>query len=187
VNGNIINSNLQDQIANIQLTPGPTGAAGEPGPQGLVGATGPVGAQGATGPPGVQGDVGATGAQGSVSAPRKAIRNFGMYFVQLRIARNIERGGPRSDLSMDETNFTQQSKEKVVNSVGNESRNVQTQQGHPLDKTATSTSPSHTLTIDVAGSHLNRRGCFIPLAHLLSRKCRQAVKSRPLFDGTSFG
>ena len=47
-NGKIINSNLQDQIANIQLTPGPPGAqdppgaAGEPGAQGLVGATGPV-------------------------------------------------------------------------------------------------------------------------------------------------
>ena len=83
VNGNIIDSNLQDQIANMQLTPGPTGAAGEPSPQGLVGATGPVGAQGATGPPGAQGapgaaggsgppgtqgDVGATGAQGNVGA-----------------------------------------------------------------------------------------------------------------------
>ena len=41
LNGNIINSNLQDQIANIQLTPGPPGAqgapgaAGEPGPPGV--------------------------------------------------------------------------------------------------------------------------------------------------------
>ena len=83
MSGNIINSNLQDQIANIQLAPGPTGAAGEPGPQGLVGATGPMGAQCATGPPGAQGapgaaggtcppgaqgDVGATGSQGSVGA-----------------------------------------------------------------------------------------------------------------------
>ena len=70
VNGNIINSNLQDQIANIQLTPGPPGvqgapgAAGEPGPQGLVGPTGPPGAQGNVGARGEQGETGPQGLQG---------------------------------------------------------------------------------------------------------------------------
>ena len=61
VTGSIINTYLQDQIANTQLTPGP---------QGLVGATGPIGAQSATGPPGAQGPPGAA----LVCAPRRRRR-----------------------------------------------------------------------------------------------------------------
>lgn len=69
---------LQEQIDNLQLTPGATGLAGPQGDTGSTGATGPAGAQGdtgstgATGPTGPQGatgpqgDTGATGAQGSV-------------------------------------------------------------------------------------------------------------------------
>jgi hypothetical protein len=37
VDGDIINTNLQDQISNIQLTPGPTGPQGEQGVQGPAG------------------------------------------------------------------------------------------------------------------------------------------------------
>jgi hypothetical protein len=57
VDGDIINTNLQNQISNIQLTPGPTGPQGEQGVQGPQGRTqvrkgrsrqvqGPQGAQG---------------------------------------------------------------------------------------------------------------------------------------------
>ena len=49
VDGDIINTNLQNQISNIQLTPGPTG------PQGAQGETGPVGSQGNAGAQGTQG------------------------------------------------------------------------------------------------------------------------------------
>jgi hypothetical protein len=58
VDGDIISSNLQDQITNIQLTPGPqseTGPAGPAGPQGAkgdTGDTGPTGPQGPAGPAG---------------------------------------------------------------------------------------------------------------------------------------
>jgi len=68
VDGNIINTNLQNQISNIQLTPGPTGAQGaqgDVGGGGPTGTTGPQGAQGAAGPTGAQGPAGATGPQGS--------------------------------------------------------------------------------------------------------------------------
>ena len=80
VDGNIINTNLQNQISNIQLTPGPTGAQGAQGdvggggpigttgPQGAQGAAGPTGAQGDAGPQGTQGIIGPTGAQGDVGA-----------------------------------------------------------------------------------------------------------------------
>ena len=64
VDGNIINSNLQDQIADIQLTPGPPGAQGAQGNIGPTGAQGNVGAQGAAG---AQGNVGAQGATGAAA------------------------------------------------------------------------------------------------------------------------
>ena len=62
-------SNLQTQIDNIELPPGPQGPQGEIGPQGPIGATGlqgPQGETGATGPIGPQGDQGETGPQGPV-------------------------------------------------------------------------------------------------------------------------
>ncbi|MCH7643834.1 MAG: collagen-like protein [Myxococcales bacterium] len=73
---------LQQQIDNIELTPGPqgppgpigptgstgpqglTGDTGATGPQGLTGLTGDTGATGAQGPTGSMGDTGATGPQG---------------------------------------------------------------------------------------------------------------------------
>ena len=58
--------NLQDQITNISLTPGPEGPAGpagegEQGPQGLPGDDGADGAKGDTGNIGPQGPAGADG------------------------------------------------------------------------------------------------------------------------------
>ena len=50
VDGNIINSNLQDQLANIQLTPGPQGETGPAGPAGPQGAKGDTGDTGPAGP-----------------------------------------------------------------------------------------------------------------------------------------
>ena len=50
--------NLQNQIDNIQLTPGPQGPQGEVGPQG------PQGDTGLTGDTGLQGEAGPTGSQG---------------------------------------------------------------------------------------------------------------------------
>ncbi len=61
---------LEQELANIELTPGPKGDTGPQGPTGAVGATGPqgpqgdTGATGATGPQGPQGDTGAVGATG---------------------------------------------------------------------------------------------------------------------------
>ena len=46
---------LQYQITNIQLIPGPQGPAGPTGPQGETGPMGPQGPQGETGPQGPQG------------------------------------------------------------------------------------------------------------------------------------
>lgn len=57
-------NNIEDGIANIELTPGP---AGPTGPQGAKGATGPKGDKGDTGPAGPtgpKGDKGDTGTQG---------------------------------------------------------------------------------------------------------------------------
>jgi len=57
-------ADLQNQINNIELTPGPQGPAGPQGPVGLTGATGPQGlpgnngTDGATGPQGPQGPAG---------------------------------------------------------------------------------------------------------------------------------
>lgn len=58
-------SSLQQQIDNIQLTPGPKGDTGDQGIQGLKGDTGATGATGAAGSDGAPGAPGATGAQGS--------------------------------------------------------------------------------------------------------------------------
>lgn len=71
--------NLQTQIDNIELIPGPTGPSGATGSAGIKGATGPQGpagtsgtsgargATGATGPQGIQGPIGPTGPPGSGS------------------------------------------------------------------------------------------------------------------------
>jgi hypothetical protein len=56
-----VQTNLQNQINNIQLKPGPTGPQGLQGPAGATGAVGPIGPMGPAGP---KGDTGATGAQG---------------------------------------------------------------------------------------------------------------------------
>lgn len=61
-------NNIEDGIANIELTPGP---AGPTGPQGAKGATGPKGDKGDTGPAGPtgpKGDKGDTGTQGPKGA-----------------------------------------------------------------------------------------------------------------------
>ena len=55
---------LQDDIANIELTPGPAGADGAQGPQGKAGNDGAAGAAGDTGAAGAAGAAGADGAQG---------------------------------------------------------------------------------------------------------------------------
>lgn len=55
---------LQNQINNIQLTPGPQGPAGPQGPQGDPGPQGPAGPAGPVGPVGPQGEVGAQGPAG---------------------------------------------------------------------------------------------------------------------------
>ncbi len=54
-------TNLQEQIDNIEFTPGPPGPAG---PSGLPGPQGPAGAQGPQGEPGDQGPPGPQGVQG---------------------------------------------------------------------------------------------------------------------------
>ena len=58
VDGNIINSNLQDQLAIIQLTRGPQGETGPAGPQGATGDTGDTGPAGPAGPAGPTGPAG---------------------------------------------------------------------------------------------------------------------------------
>ncbi len=62
-------SNLETEIHNISLTPGPQGPAG---PQGATGPQGPAGPQGATGPQGPAGPQGATGPQGPVGPSASA-------------------------------------------------------------------------------------------------------------------
>jgi hypothetical protein len=54
-------ADLQQQINNIQLTPGPQGPKGDTGAQGPQGVKGDTGA---TGPQGIKGDTGAQGPQG---------------------------------------------------------------------------------------------------------------------------
>src|SRR3990172_1109169 len=56
---------LQNQLNNIQLTPGPPGPQGEPGPAGPQGPQGEVGLQGVPGSQGTQGEPGPVGAIGS--------------------------------------------------------------------------------------------------------------------------
>jgi len=61
-------ANLQQQIDNIQLTPGPEGPEGPQGPQGPKGDkgdTGDQGPQGEKGAQGIQGEIGLTGAMGA--------------------------------------------------------------------------------------------------------------------------
>jgi hypothetical protein len=59
-----VQNNLQTQINNIQLMPGPTGPQGPQGPVGPAGAVGPAGPQGPAGPTGATGATGAAGPQG---------------------------------------------------------------------------------------------------------------------------
>lgn len=61
-------NNIEDGIANIELTPGPQGATGERGPQGLQGPKGDKGDTGERGPKGDKGDTGNTGPQGPKGA-----------------------------------------------------------------------------------------------------------------------
>lgn len=63
---------LQQQLANLELMPGPEGPAGpqgEPGSAGPTGAQGPQGEQGPEGPQGLQGEPGMDGAQGPQGDP----------------------------------------------------------------------------------------------------------------------
>jgi len=55
---------LQTQIDEIELTPGPQGEQGPVGPQGDTGPMGPIGPQGQPGPQGPQGEQGSVGPQG---------------------------------------------------------------------------------------------------------------------------
>ncbi len=75
INRQAEDNNLQTQINNIELTPGPqgeqgpigeTGPIGPQGEQGPIGETGPVGPQGDQGPIGETGPVGPQGEQGPI-------------------------------------------------------------------------------------------------------------------------
>jgi hypothetical protein len=68
---------LQNQIKNIQLTPGPQGPQGPPGPTGPTGATGSTGSQGIQGEKGDNGDPGTIGPMGP-TGPRGATGPIGM-------------------------------------------------------------------------------------------------------------
>jgi len=64
-------NSLRDQIENISLTPGATGAKGD------TGAQGPKGDTGATGPQGPKGDTGATGPKGDTGTfDASALENY---------------------------------------------------------------------------------------------------------------
>lgn len=56
---------LEKELEDISLTPGPKGSTGATGPQGPAGSNGKDGSVGATGPQGPQGATGATGAKGA--------------------------------------------------------------------------------------------------------------------------
>ena len=58
---------LQDQIDNIQLTPGPQGEKGDTGDPGAKGDTGDTGAKGDPGAPGMQGPPGPIGSAGELA------------------------------------------------------------------------------------------------------------------------
>ena len=57
-------ADLQNQINNIQLLPGPQGETGPMGTPGLPGEQGPIGPKGDTGPQGPPGEAGPAGPQG---------------------------------------------------------------------------------------------------------------------------
>ena len=59
---------LEKELEDISLTPGPKGSTGATGPQGPAGFNGKDGSVGVTGPQGPQGATGATGAKGSTGA-----------------------------------------------------------------------------------------------------------------------
>lgn len=61
-------ADLQQQIDNIELTPGPTGPAGPAGADGAPGADGATGPQGPSGAPGADGADGAPGTDGADGA-----------------------------------------------------------------------------------------------------------------------
>src|SRR5690242_11775050 len=61
-------ADLQNQIKNIALTPGPKGDKGDTGASGPIGPKGDTGASGPAGPKGDKGDTGATGATGPAGA-----------------------------------------------------------------------------------------------------------------------
>jgi hypothetical protein len=64
-----VKTDLQNQINNIQLKPGPPGPQGLPGPAGLqgpAGPAGPIGPTGAAGPTGATGAIGPAGAKGDM-------------------------------------------------------------------------------------------------------------------------
>ena len=61
---NNLETRLQAEINNIELTPGPQGPQGEKGETGETGPQGPQGPQGEVGPQGDKGDTGETGPQG---------------------------------------------------------------------------------------------------------------------------
>ena len=67
-------NNIEDGIANIELTPGPKGDTGAQGPKGDTGAQGPKGDTGAQGPKGDQGDQGPAGAAGADGKSITAIK-----------------------------------------------------------------------------------------------------------------
>ena len=65
--------NLQEQIDNIEILPGPEGPQGEPGPSGPPGPTGEPGPQGIQG---IQGPTGAPGAGGDLSSVPRYTRHI---------------------------------------------------------------------------------------------------------------
>jgi len=83
-------ADLQEQIDNIQLIPGPEGPPGPPGPQGPQGEVGPAGPQGEQGP---QGEPGPQGEQGPPGPPG---------ITEVRIATFVVSGGTYVSCEPDE-------------------------------------------------------------------------------------
>ena len=71
---NGITGNIQQQIDNIELTPGPKGDTGDTGP---AGPTGPTGATGPAGPQGPEGPAGPTGPQGPAGSSGGGVTTTG--------------------------------------------------------------------------------------------------------------
>jgi hypothetical protein len=67
-------NNLQQQIANIQLLPGPQGPQGEQGIQGPQGIQGEPGSKGDTGEQGPAGETGLQGEPGPAGVPGKSLK-----------------------------------------------------------------------------------------------------------------